>query len=402
MSKFILLILVNILIFGNASGQTIIKGNFRSFPSADFRIVFNQSALNDFQGEVLHKGKTNESGGFSCGFQLDSEQPILLFISNQFLRLWAIPNTSLTIEEIKQNEYVFSGQAAKQNSFLFQSGIMRPMSVSSTVNSDSFAPLKQLEHLDNIEQKRWDLYKKSFGADEISKAFSSYCKGEIMHYSNFNKNQYILQSIFGQRKIKKEDVPSDYYDFWNRFELLDDHCLSDFYRNSLVDYIGYTAAKRLNIFSDYGNREAYSRTEFKVIDSVLAERPLTRERIKGEQLIFLINYVDLPQLIESEFSNYKKEFPASQYISLIQQKWDKKHKNAFSVPDFVLKDMSGKPFDIKSIRGKVVYIDFWGSWCKACISQMPNSLLLQEKYKDKDVAFLFIDFYDTKEKWLKA
>lgn len=402
MSRFILFFLTSTLLFIDAFGQTVIKGNLKSFPSSEFRIVFNQSALNDFQGEILGVGKTSVNGEFSSSFQLGSEQPIILFISNQFLRLWAIPNTSLAIEETNKNEFLFSGQAAKQNDFLFRSGIMRPMGVSPTVTADNFAPLKQLEHLDNIEQKRWDLYKSSFGANEISKTFSSYCKGEITHFSNFYKNQYILQNIFGQRKIKQEDIPSHYYDFWNKFELLDDNCSSDFYRNSVVDYIGYTATKRLNLFNDYPDREKYSATEFKIIDSLLVNRPFTKERIKGEKLIFLINYFDLPQLVESEFKNYKKEFPTSKYVALIQKKWDKKNKNTFSVPDFVLKDVSGKAFDIKSIRGKIVYIDFWGSWCKACIAQMPNSLELQQKYKDKDVAFLFIDFYDTKDKWLKA
>ncbi|RYU94460.1 TlpA family protein disulfide reductase [Emticicia agri] len=388
--------------FINASGQTIIKGSFKSWPSTDFRIVFNQSSLNDFQGEILGTGKTDVSGDFSSSFQLDTEQPVILFISNQFLRLWVIPNTTLKIEETNRNEFLFSGQAAKQNNFLFQAGMMTPRAVSPTVTVDKFAPLQQIAHLDSIEQKRWDLYKISFNANQISKMFSSYCKGEITHFSNFNKNQYILQNIFGQRKIKKEEIPSDYYDFWNKFELLDDNCLSDFYRNSLVDYIGYTATKRLNLFNDYPDREKYSRTEYEIIDSLLINHPSTKERIKGENLIFLINYFNLPQFVELQFKNYKKEFPKSKYIDVIQKKWDKKNKNAFSVPDFVLKDASGKQFNIKSTRGKVVYIDFWGSWCKACLTQMPNSSKLQQKYKGKDVTFLFIDFYDTKEKWLKA
>jgi thiol-disulfide isomerase/thioredoxin len=401
MSKFILFFLTGTLLFINAFGQTIIKGSFKSLPSTEFRIVFNQSALNEYQGETLAKGKTNASGELSSSFQLNHEQPIILFISNQFLRLWAIPNTTLTIEETK-NEFLFSGQAAKQNNFLFKSGIMIPMRVSPTVTTDNFAPQKQIAHLDSLERKRWALYKESFDAKEISKKFSSYCKGEITHYSNFNKNQYILQNIFGQRKIKQEEIPSDYYDFWNKFELLSDSCLSDSYRNSLVDYIGYSATKRLNLFNDYPDREKYSQTEFEMIDSLLADRPFTKERIKGEKLIFLINYFDLPQFVESQFKNYKKEFSKSKYIAIIQKKWDKKNKNTLSVPDFVLKDISGKQFDIKSIRGKVVYIDFWGSWCKACLAQMPNSSKLQQKYKNKDVTFLFIDFYDTKEKCVKA
>lgn len=402
MSKFTLFFLTATLVFVDCLGQTIIKGKLESLPSADFRIVFNQSSLNDFKGEVLATGKTNANGEFSSSFQLKSEQAIVIFIANQYFRLWAVPNTALAIEETGKKEFRFSGQAAQQNNFLFQAGMMTPGAVSPTITANNFAPLRQLAHLDSIEQKRWTFYKSSFQTNEISKSFSDYCKGEITHFSNFNKNQYILQNIFGPRKIKQEEIPANYYDFWNKLELLNDSCLSDYYRNSLVDYIGYIAAKRLNIFNDYGDREKYSKAEHEIIDSLLAHLPLTRERIKGENLIFSINYFDLPQLIEAQIENYKKEFPGSEYIEVIQKKWDRKNKNTSSTPDFVLKDASGRQFDIKTLRGKVVYIDFWGSWCKPCLEQMPNSAKLQQKYKDKDVAFLFIDFHDTKEKWLKA
>lgn len=72
------------------------------------------------------------------------------------------------------------------------------------------------------------------------------------------------------------------------------------------------------------------------------------------------------------------------------------------MPDFMLKDASWELFDIKSLRSKVVYLDFWGSWCKPCLAQMPNSAIVQNKFKGKDVAFLFIDFYETNKKWLKT
>jgi len=50
----------------------------------------------------------------------------------------------------------------------------------------------------------------------------------------------------------------------------------------------------------------------------------------------------------------------------------------------------------------VVYIDFWGSWCKACLAQWPNTIQLQKAFAKDDLVFLFIDFYDTKEKWINA
>jgi thiol-disulfide isomerase/thioredoxin len=402
MTKYFLLTAVFALFEITAFNQTVLNGHIKSFPSTEFTIVHNQSAVNEFQGEQLATGKTSINGEFSAVFQIRAEEPVLLFISNQFLRLWLIPNTKLSIDEVNTGEYLFSGSSANENNFLLGAGIMTPMAVPPNIMSDKFDPVNQIKYLDSIEQMRWALYKKDFATSGVSKLFSDYCKGEIIHFSKLNKNQYAAQYIFGPKKIKQADIPSSYYDFWHEFTLLDDSCSSDTYRNSLINYTGYLATKRLNLFNDYPDKIKYNETEFRILDSLLIDRPETKKRIKAEKIIFLIDYFDLPKFVEAQLKNYKLEFPASEYSIVIQKKWDKKNENAFTSPEFILKDISGKPIDIKSTRGNLVYIDFWGSWCKACIAQMPNSLSLQQKYKGKAVIFLFIDFYDTKEKWVKA
>jgi len=53
-------------------------------------------------------------------------------------------------------------------------------------------------------------------------------------------------------------------------------------------------------------------------------------------------------------------------------------------------------------RGKVILIDFWASWCKPCLSEMPASRKLKEKYKDKPVVFMYISIDESKSDWKKA
>lgn len=71
------------------------------------------------------------------------------------------------------------------------------------------------------------------------------------------------------------------------------------------------------------------------------------------------------------------------------------------VPDFSFLDVSGKHINISDLRGTLVYIDIWATWCKPCIAEHPHWDRLKEEYKDKPVSFLTISIDEDKEAWEK-
>jgi len=56
----------------------------------------------------------------------------------------------------------------------------------------------------------------------------------------------------------------------------------------------------------------------------------------------------------------------------------------------------------KKYKGKVIYVDFWASWCVPCRAEMPNAAILKEKLKGKDIEFLYLGYNDKEKAWLKA
>jgi peroxiredoxin len=66
--------------------------------------------------------------------------------------------------------------------------------------------------------------------------------------------------------------------------------------------------------------------------------------------------------------------------------------------DFTLKDMDGKDVSLADLKGKVVLLNFWATWCGPCKIEIPLFVELQEKYRDQGVVFLGLSVDDPPDK----
>lgn len=64
-------------------------------------------------------------------------------------------------------------------------------------------------------------------------------------------------------------------------------------------------------------------------------------------------------------------------------------------PDFTATSLTGTPIRLASYRGKVVVLNFWGSWCDPCRGEAPTLAVLSEQYRSQGVSFLGDDVGDT-------
>jgi peroxiredoxin len=63
--------------------------------------------------------------------------------------------------------------------------------------------------------------------------------------------------------------------------------------------------------------------------------------------------------------------------------------------NFTLTDLSGKAWTLRDLRGKVVLVNFWATWCPPCRKEMPDLDALYRRFKDQDLVILAISDEDA-------
>jgi len=65
-------------------------------------------------------------------------------------------------------------------------------------------------------------------------------------------------------------------------------------------------------------------------------------------------------------------------------------KGAIIAGDFVTQDLRGKPVRFAELRGKVVLLNFWATWCAPCRKEMPSMEQLHREYKERGLVVLAV------------
>lgn len=117
------------------------------------------------------------------------------------------------------------------------------------------------------------------------------------------------------------------------------------------------------------------------LDSALREQPPAGKPGAPDDL-----FMELASLVRYEHMHAVADNPQfTQALSKLAAA-DATRQNA----DFTLLDLTGKTWHLRDLRGKVVLVNFWATWCPPCRKEMPDLQALYDKYKDQGFLVLSI------------
>ena len=65
--------------------------------------------------------------------------------------------------------------------------------------------------------------------------------------------------------------------------------------------------------------------------------------------------------------------------------------------DIRLTDLEGNAVDVSQFKDKTVLVNFWATWCKPCLQEMPSLAATQNRFKDQPIVFLFASNETTEQ-----
>jgi thiol-disulfide isomerase/thioredoxin len=121
-------------------------------------------------------------------------------------------------------------------------------------------------------------------------------------------------------------------------------------------------------------------------------------------LINMVNIDEHPEVYENLVKQLKETYPDNFLVQDFYKQVASRFflKEGSEVPEITLADRNGINISLSSLRGNVVLLDFWASWCGPCRAEIPNIKQAYTKYHDKGFDVYSVSIDRSKDAWLQS
>lgn len=387
--KIFLLLILSLFIFKSKTGfsqtskapQIVIKNVSKE------KLYFSYfDSLKTFVLTEIPKGSS---------IKIESHTPILLIANTRKKTpFFVFPNDTLEAKTDGQTEYALEVNdpirhnelnfLKEVNMKLYRNKFSNAMFTQvMLVGEQKKNPLKYIDSVEINYQKEMELLSLYKSQNEISETFERLCS-DYFYYKLLN---YKIQLVRYKEEFLRLIPEDKLIEMFNLYQQLNDDSLIylDIYKEAAINYLFYLQSKY--------KEDAYEKVleKFNGTTKDLLLMSLLRGYANNNQKMLMKSYSKF--MNDCKTQSFRDEISKRyEHESLIQQS---------GVDKFLTADNSIYSFEelLKKYEGKLIYVDFWASWCAPCLEEMPSSFKAASAHKD--IVFLYISVDKDINAWSK-
>lgn len=251
----------------------------------------------------------------------------------------------------------------------------------------------------------------------LPEEFVSSYKNHLGYYYYLSLFKFSSVKTSGSSIPKATEIPRVLLDGldWERMNRTSE-LESSFFRELLLEYVDYKALEEYD-FMKFPDRNSAVQEAFNI----------ARANLKDESLRFFLTATLLrnaeetrPSLLRQMHVHLKQQTDSEAFAAIVEKRIQERlnaEEEEVSISsnneteadhdriDLELQGLDDKTFKLSDLKGKVVYLDIWASWCGPCRKQFPAAKALKAKLSKKEkknIEFLYISIDNTETVWKMA
>lgn len=399
-----LFFLLSVLVLASCERQpVVITGQIDNPSSSEVEVFYYKNNISKETEKVIVE--LDEVNTFSVRMPIEGSEFVYLKIPGKAIKLYIKPKTNVYVEfdaQDKDQKPYISGNNSFESQFLvsYNFDIETKFDRNFVIdNSKDLTPVAFKDVVRTAKEEKLAYLENYEFYEELDEDFINHIRKEIdyQHY-NYLLNYPTLNQYFNNLE-KQPELPDSFYSFLDE-DIIDDSAIEvEEYRNFLNNYLNY-------LLSQKGEERDIEESIYKY------QFDIVKENFVGASRDFLLSNIVYTALALEDFEKSEKLY--LEYKDVVDESPDKaavtaSYKKILSLmpgkpaPGFTLADIDGNAVSLSDFAGKVIYLDFWASWCGPCMREMPHAKELKERMKDQDdLVFMYVSIDTDENEWREA